>query len=260
MTSRACSWWWRSSRGPTRWTSRTAWDQALDELRPGLRGIQMDNHIFRPAGFIELSIHNLRDALLLGTLLVVLVLIAFLFQWRAALISLVAIPLSLMAAAMVLYLRGSTINTMVLAGFVIAVGVVVDDAIIDIENIVRRLRQARAAGDQTVGIVGDPGGLARGQTRDRLCDLDHRARSAPRLLHHQPLRGVLQAAGALIRPGGARVDGGRSHRHPRARLAAAGQGAPGRASAAAGARAPALVHEDPCPPDSKARPRPSRPR
>ena len=124
-------------------------DQALDELRPGLRGIQMDNHIFRPAGFIELSIHNLRDALLLGTLLVVLVLIAFLFQWRAALISLVAIPLSLMAAAMVLYLRGSTINTMVLAGFVIAVGVVVDDAIIDIENIVRRLRQARAAGDQT---------------------------------------------------------------------------------------------------------------
>ncbi len=124
-------------------------DQALDELRPGLRGIQMDNHIFRPAGFIELSIHNLRDALLLGTLLVVLVLVAFLFQWRAALISLVAIPLSLMAAAMVLYLRGGTINTMVLAGFVIAVGVVVDDAIIDIENIVRRLRQARAAGDQT---------------------------------------------------------------------------------------------------------------
>ena len=81
------------------------------------------------------------DALLLGTLLVVFVLVAFLFQWRAALISLLAIPLSLMAAAIVLYLRGATINTMVLAGFVIAVGVVVDDAIIDIENIVRRLRQ-----------------------------------------------------------------------------------------------------------------------
>jgi len=121
-------------------------DKALDELRPGLPGVQIDSHIFRPAGFIELSIHNLRDALLLGTLLVVLVLVAFLFQWRAALISLVAIPLSLMAAAVVLYLQGGTINTMVLAGFVIAVGVVVDDAIIDIENIVRRLRQARAAG------------------------------------------------------------------------------------------------------------------
>jgi CzcA family heavy metal efflux pump len=122
-------------------------DEALAELRPGLPGVQIDSHIFRPAGFIELSIHNLQDALLLGTILVVLVLVLFLFQWRAALISLIAIPLSLMAAALVLYLQGSTINTMVLAGFVIAVGVVVDDAIIDIENIVRRLRQARAAGD-----------------------------------------------------------------------------------------------------------------
>ena len=74
----------------------------------------------------------------------VLVLVAFLFEWRAALISLVAIPLSLMAAALVLYATGATINTMVLAGFVIAVGVVVDDAIIDIENIVRRLRLNRA--------------------------------------------------------------------------------------------------------------------
>jgi CzcA family heavy metal efflux pump len=121
-------------------------DKALDDMRPGLHGIQIDNHIFRPATFIELSIHNLSDALLIGTLLVVLVLVAFLFEWRAAVISLVAIPLSLMAAALVLYVRGGTINTMVLAGFVISVGVVVDDAIIDIENIVRRLRQARAAG------------------------------------------------------------------------------------------------------------------
>jgi CzcA family heavy metal efflux pump len=121
-------------------------DQALDEMRPGLRGIQIDNHIFRPATFIDISISNLADALLLGTLLVVVVLVAFLFEWRAAVISLAAIPLSLMAAALVLYVRGETINTMVLAGFVISVGVVVDDAIIDIENIVRRLRQHRAAG------------------------------------------------------------------------------------------------------------------
>ena len=71
----------------------------------------------------------------------VLVLIFFLFEWRTALISLIAIPLSLMAALMVLYLRGDTINTMILAGLVIAVGVVVDDAIIDVENIWRRLRQ-----------------------------------------------------------------------------------------------------------------------
>ena len=69
------------------------------------------------------------------------VLVAFLFEWRTALISLLAIPLSLMAAVLVLYLRGDTINTMILAGLVIAVGVVVDDAIIDVENIWRRLRE-----------------------------------------------------------------------------------------------------------------------
>jgi CzcA family heavy metal efflux pump len=121
-------------------------EAALAELRPGLPGIEIDSKIFRPATFIELSVHNLMRALLLGCLLVVLVLAFFLYDWRAALISVVAIPLSLIAAGLVLYFRGATINTMILAGFVIAVGVVVDDAIIDIENIVRRLRQYRREG------------------------------------------------------------------------------------------------------------------
>ena len=121
-------------------------EQALDLLGPGLSGIQIDSTIFRPASFIEAALHNLSLALLLGCLLVVLILGAFLFEWRSALISLVAIPLSLVAAALVLYVRGTTINTMILAGFVVAVGVVVDDAIIDIENIVRRIRQYRRAG------------------------------------------------------------------------------------------------------------------
>ena len=121
-------------------------DEALAALRPGLSGVEIDAQIFRPATFIELALRNLTTALLIGCLLVVVVLGAFLFEWRAALISVVAIPLSLMAGALVLYLQGVTINTMVLAGFVIAVGVVVDDAIIDIENIVRRLRQQRLQG------------------------------------------------------------------------------------------------------------------
>ncbi|PYN10708.1 MAG: acriflavin resistance protein, partial [Candidatus Rokuibacteriota bacterium] len=121
-------------------------DAALAALKPGLPGIEIDAHIFRPATFIELALKNLTSALLIGCLLVILVLGAFLFEWRAALISVVAIPLSLMAGALVLYMRGATINTMILAGFVIAVGVVVDDAIIDIENIVRRLRQHRREG------------------------------------------------------------------------------------------------------------------
>ena len=121
-------------------------EAALDSLRPGLPDVEIDSHIFRPATFIQMSIDNLTNALLLGCILVVLILGIFLFEWRSALISLVAIPLSLMAALVVLYLRDVTINTMVLAGFVIAVGVVVDDAIIDIENIMRRLRQHRAEG------------------------------------------------------------------------------------------------------------------
>jgi len=123
-------------------------EAALAELAPGLPGIEIDSKIFRPATFIELSIHNLMRALLIGCVLVILVLAFFLYEWRAALISVVAIPLSLIAGAMVLYLRGVTINTMILAGFVIAVGVVVDDAIIDIENIVRRLRQHRREGSK----------------------------------------------------------------------------------------------------------------
>ena len=121
-------------------------EDALRDLRPGLPGVEIDSHIFRPASFIEIAIHNLGVALLLGCLFVVFVLIAFLYEWRAAFISLIAIPLSLIAAGLVLDIRGATINTMILAGFVVAVGVVVDDAIIDMENIIRRLRLRRAEG------------------------------------------------------------------------------------------------------------------
>jgi CzcA family heavy metal efflux pump len=121
-------------------------EAALNQMEPGLSGITVDTEIFRPATFIEESLNNLSRALMLGCILVVLVLGAFLFQWRTALISLIAIPLSLVTAASVLYLTGASVNTMVLAGLVIAVGVVVDDAIIDIENIIRRLRQHRAEG------------------------------------------------------------------------------------------------------------------
>jgi len=132
-------------------------EKALAELQPGLDGIDVEPPIFRPASFIETALHNLTMALLLGCLFVILVLGAFLFEWRSAVISLVSIPLSLVAAGLVLYARGTTINTMILAGLVIAVGVVVDDAIIDIENILRRLRQHRRAGSgkSTAAIVLD---------------------------------------------------------------------------------------------------------
>jgi CzcA family heavy metal efflux pump len=121
-------------------------EAALDALKPGLRDVEIDSTIFRPATFIELALKNLRTALFIGCLLVIAVLVAFLFEWRAAIISLSAIPLSLLAAALVLYWHGYTINTMVIAGLVIALGEVVDDAIIDVENIMRRLRLNREAG------------------------------------------------------------------------------------------------------------------
>ncbi|UCH24845.1 MAG: efflux RND transporter permease subunit [Trueperaceae bacterium] len=121
-------------------------EEAIDEMRPGLQGIDIDTEIFRPATFVELSMKNLTNALLLGGILVILVLIAFLYEWRVAMISLIAMPLSLMGAVLVLYMRGATINVMILAGLIIALGAVVDDAIIDVENITRRLRQHRRAG------------------------------------------------------------------------------------------------------------------
>jgi CzcA family heavy metal efflux pump len=118
-------------------------EAALEEMRPGLRGIEIDSTIFRPATFVEDAIDNLSGSLLLGVLLMVVVLGSFLYDWRSALISAVTIPLSLIAAGLVLAWRGATINTMVLAGLIIALGAVVDDAIVDIENIVRRLRLHR---------------------------------------------------------------------------------------------------------------------
>jgi CzcA family heavy metal efflux pump len=121
-------------------------EDALNTLRPGLPGLNVDTTIFRPATFIEQAIGNLSTALLVGAALLVLMLAAFFFQWRTLLISLVVIPLSLVTAVFVLYLIGTTINTMVLGGLLIAVAVVVDDAIIGVDNIARRLREHRAAG------------------------------------------------------------------------------------------------------------------
>jgi CzcA family heavy metal efflux pump len=118
-------------------------EEALAAMQPGLPGVEVNTSLYRPANFIEQALGNLSMVLILGSVLLVLAFGALLFDWRAALIGLIAIPVALVAGALVLYLRGATMNTMVLAGFVIAVGVVVDDAITGVENIMRRLRQAR---------------------------------------------------------------------------------------------------------------------
>ena len=126
-------------------------EERLAQFSPLLkaRGVTLHPALHRPANFIEVALANMRDSLVLGAVLVVLVLIAFLRNWRAALISFVTIPLSLLAAVLVIERIGWTINTMTLGGLAVAVGVVVDDAIIGVENIMRRLRQAQAAGAVT---------------------------------------------------------------------------------------------------------------
>ena len=121
-------------------------EQAVKELQPGLPGVTFDTKVFQQANFVKLAIANLTQAMVLGFILVVVILALFLFEWRVALISLVTIPLSLMMTILVLYWTGATINTMTLAGIVIALGAVVDDAIIDVENITRRLREERLRG------------------------------------------------------------------------------------------------------------------
>jgi CzcA family heavy metal efflux pump len=118
-------------------------EEALATMRPGLGGMEIDTSLFRPATFIAMAMDNLTRALIAGFVVVVLALGLLFFNWRAALISLVAIPLSLAAAGLVLYMRNATLNVMVLAGFLIAIGVIVDDAIIDVHNMMRRLRLAR---------------------------------------------------------------------------------------------------------------------
>jgi Cu/Ag efflux pump CusA len=122
---------------------------ALDELAPGLPGVQIDSHLFRPASSIEDAIHNLGLIAVIGGALVLLALVALLLEWRTVLISVVAIPLSLVVALLVLRLMGASINALVLAGLVIALGAVVDDAVGDAHRIGTRLRERRAAGTDT---------------------------------------------------------------------------------------------------------------
>ena len=117
-------------------------DVVLDEIQSKLpAGMTIDRRLFRQADFIEVAVRNVEHALRDGALLVVLVVILFLGNLRATLITLTAIPLSLVAALLALNAFGATINTMTLGGMAIAIGALVDDAIIDVENVFRRLRQ-----------------------------------------------------------------------------------------------------------------------
>jgi len=117
-------------------------DAALAELAPALaaRHVTVNAELHRPANFINTALGGLRDDLIIGAVLITVVLFAFMGSLRTVLISFVSIPISLLAALIVMDLFGQTLDTMVLGGLAVALGVVVDDAVIDVENIVRRLR------------------------------------------------------------------------------------------------------------------------
>jgi CzcA family heavy metal efflux pump len=122
-------------------------ERALEELKPLLEKEQVQLHpnLFRPANFIETAVRNVQRDILIGSALVIVVLFLFLFNSRTALICATAIPVSLLAAVLVLDYFGIGLNIMVMGGLAIALGEVVDDAIIDTENIFRRLRLNRSA-------------------------------------------------------------------------------------------------------------------
>ncbi len=129
-------------------TVTRALEHRLNELAPALEreGVIYHPALLRPASFIESALVKLRASLLIGAVLVVILLLATLRDWRGALISFSSIPLSLLAAVWILELFGLSLNTMTIGGLVVALGVVVDDAVIDVENITRRRRNAGAAG------------------------------------------------------------------------------------------------------------------
>ncbi len=135
-----------SQFGANTLTTTRAVERALAELQPALaaEGVSMLPALHRPANFIETALAGIRGDLLLGAVLITLVLLAFTRNLRVAMVAFVSIPLSLLAALIALDLLGQTINTMTLGGLAVALGVVIDDAVIGTENIVRRLRQRGA--------------------------------------------------------------------------------------------------------------------
>ncbi len=130
-------------------------DNAISELNKTLpQGVVIKNNIFKQSNFIDASIENLQSTLLEGSFFVVLILFIFLMNWRTSIISLIAIPLSLFISIIVLYLLDYTLNTMSLGGMAIAIGALVDDAIIDVENVFKRLRENyRKPKEEQMGII-----------------------------------------------------------------------------------------------------------
>lgn len=119
-------------------------DQSLAEIQVSFpHDVKVSTDIFRQSSFIENAINNVKDSLYEGAIFVIIVLFLFLMNWRTTIISLITIPISILVAFLVLKVMGLTINTMSLGGIAIAIGSLVDDAIVDVENVYKRLRENR---------------------------------------------------------------------------------------------------------------------
>ena len=163
-------------------------EAAIADLNANLpHGIKADQIIFRQANFIETSIGNVQKVMVEAAIVVAVVLFAFLLNWRTTAISLTAIPVSILATAAIFYFAGLSINTMTLGGIAIAIGELVDDAVVDVENIFRRLRENRARGQSALGVRRGGGGVAGGALRHPLRQRHHRAgvRAAVRAVRHR---------------------------------------------------------------------------
>ncbi|MFQ6028055.1 MAG: efflux RND transporter permease subunit [Dehalococcoidia bacterium] len=124
-------------------------EAAMKALQPGLPGVNVDTSLFRPASYVTQSAGNVTLALIIAAILVVVGVVVLQFDWRSALISIITIPVSLVVATLVIFLLGGTLNLMVMAGFLLALAVIIDDAIIDSENMIRRLRQSSASDERS---------------------------------------------------------------------------------------------------------------
>jgi Cu/Ag efflux pump CusA len=191
-------------------------EQALTELKQGLpKGLSAPEVLFRQATFIEASIGNVVEVLRDGAIMVAIVLFAFLLSARTTLISLIAIPLSLAVTGLVFHLLGQSINVMTLGCLAIAIGELVDDAVVDVENILRRLKQNRTL-EAPLPSGGRAASVGGGAFRHRLRDADRRAgvRAAVRAAGHRGT--AVRAARRCLHRLDPGVDAGVDDRHARA--------------------------------------------
>ena len=196
-------------------------ERALNELKPGLPGIEINTTIYHPASFIERATSNLGKAMLISIILAAVVLGLLMGSWRTAVIALAAISLSFVCAELLLRAAGIPLSMVVVGGLLMASGVIVHDGILDVENVLHRLRAPSTR--RSVRLHGRRPCDAGNASADAVRVADRRTRSAARSVHVQPVRRVLRADGLGLYRRRVHLDAGGVDRDPRAGRGAARQ-------------------------------------